>query len=242
MRLETWLLLFMLLPAPVVVLLLLAHRVLPLFRPFLAHLPSALSGIPLPPTSPAPTHSARSNRLIAIFPDVGGLDYTREKRILREAGGAWELVILEWGQATREGIARELREGGARLLYFGGHGVEDRAILSAGEDANRQWLARIIRQYAIEAVVLNACLSDGLASACLNAGARVVVSTAGPIGDGAAGSLATAFVDGLARPGTTAAAAVDHALASVDDATAEMVRLRGDRGWLWERRGIERLP
>jgi len=235
-RLEMVLLLLFIVPAPVVLLLLLAHRTLPLLRPYLTSLPSVLSGVPLPATSPTPTHAARSNRLIAIFPDVAALDYTREKRILREAGGAWELVVLEWGQATREGIARELREGGARLLYFGGHGVEDRAILSAGEDANRQWLARIIQQYGIEAVVLNACMSDGLASACLNAGARMVLCTAGPIADGAAGSLATAFIDGLARPGTTAAEAVAHALASVDDATAEMVRLRGDKAWLWERR------
>jgi hypothetical protein len=235
-RLETVLLLFMILPAPVVLLLLLAHRALPLLR----RLSPVLAPAPLPPTPSAPSISAvpaRSNRLVAILPDVGGLlDYTREKRILREASGPWELVILEWGQATREGIARELREGGARLLYFGGHGVEDRALLSAGEDANRSWLGRIISQHSVEAVVLNACLSDGLASACLNAGARVVVATAGPIADSSAGSLATAFIDGLARPGTTAAQAVGYALASVDDATAEMVRLRGDGSWLWERR------
>ncbi len=237
MRLETWLLLFMLLPAPVVVLLLLAHRVLPMLRPLL---PAVLSGIPLPATSPAPTHAARSNRLVAILPDVADLDYSREKRVLRESAGPWELVILEWGQATREGIARELREGGARLLYFGGHGVEDRALLSGGEDANRQWLGRIVAQHAIEAVVLNACLSDGLASACLNAGARVVISTAGIISDAGAGSLATAFIDGLARPGTTADQAVAYALSSVDDATAEMIRRRGNGSWLWERRnGIE---
>lgn len=193
---------------------------------------------PLPPTpSPAPT----SNRLLAIFPDslTVNLDYSREKRTLREAGGPWQLVILEREHATREEIANELRQGGARLVYLGSHGTDERVVLSQGESAGREYLARIVRQFGIEAVVMNACDSDGLASACLNSGAKVVVSTLGKIDDRSAGLLGVALIEGLARGGTTVDQAVGYALAMIDDASADMIRVRGDGSWLWERRGYE---
>lgn len=188
-----------------------------------------------PPAIAAAIVGLRSSKLVAIFPTGAGaaLDYTREKRILADAGGPWHLVTIEGERANRQTIARELREGGARLLYFGGHGGEDRLFLTNGEDASANWLGRVVRLNNIEAVVLNACTSDGPAIACLNSGARVVVATVGNIADTEAAVLAVVFIDGLARKGTTVEDAINYAVASVNDATAEMIRAWGDTGWQW---------
>lgn len=184
----------------------------------------ALPALPKPP---------RSERVLGIFPDLAPLDFSREKKVLRESGGPWQLTLIEGSAATRLGIVRELREGeGARLLYFASHGTEAGIRLSEGDSADREWLPRIVRQFAVECLVLNACRTKGLASACVNAGAKVVLVVDGEIEDTSASYLGALFVEGVASGGT-AQEALDYALAAQSDGIERLVVLRGDRHWRW---------
>lgn len=195
-------------------------------------------GVPLPASVAADEALTPANRprVVAVFPDLPGqdlLDYAEEQRILRESGGALSPVLLIGANATRGGIAQELHLGkGARLLYIASHGRGGRIALSDGEHATRAWLALVIQSYGIKAVVLNACHSDELAAACIAAGAEVVITTSDQIADREAGKLAVGTIQALAW-GETVRRAVDYALMNVDDATAEIIRLRGDESWTW---------
>jgi hypothetical protein len=180
---------------------------------------------------PAPTVTERQ-RLIAIFPDGTGLDYSREREILRTSGGPWETIFIENTRAVRREIVREIKLGGCRLLYLASHGQEGRILLTGGEHASSGWLARLIRQFKIEAMVLNACDSDTLVEACLAAGCKLVVTAAEKIADAEAARFAVAFIQALAL-GTSAQEALDLALLSVEDETRDLVRLRGDPNWKW---------
>lgn len=189
---------------------------------------------PILPTtlSPAPTAAPRNNRLVAVFPAVG-LDFQSEVENLRNLGGTWDLIVLQDELATREVINRELLQGnGCRILYLASHGSGGVVFLSEGEVVSRRWLGNLVRHYGIEVVILNACTTDELSIAVESAGAKAVVTTSDQIPHGQAIRFAAALLQAVAR-GSVLDRAVAYAKLNIEDGTGDIIRLRGDGGWVW---------
>lgn len=177
-----------------------------------------------------------SRRMVAVLPTVDGAESTAleaHRAALQQSGGPWELVMLLKEHATRADIVRELHAGGgARLLMFIGHGGAAQLELPQGEMLSRQWLAQVVRRFGVEALVLIACDSDDLAHAAISAGARVVIAFSGKVGVVRSGQLLALFLQALAR-GETVRHAAELGSMAADDATDDMIRVRGDSEWRW---------
>lgn len=171
----------------------------------------------------------QKQRLIAVFPQLP-FDFVIEKSVLRNSK-IWEAVILSDHVATRSELlaAAALK---ARGLHIGTHGSQGVIVLSASQLVDEEFMARVIRLSKIELLFLMACETSNLATFCLMAGVKVVISFKGKLPDHHAAKIAKQFYVQLSS-GKTVGSAINQAIEFVDGTTRDMLIVNGDVDWKW---------